>query len=804
MRIPDAFEGAGWRAMLPLAGLVVLGVAFLWEVFSLVGVPVARDMQMFFVPQKHLLWEALRAGEVPLWTQHIGTGAPFLANVQSGVFYPPNWLYAILPFYAAFNLLVVLHFVLGGVFAYALCRALRMSPEASLIGALCWMLGGYFASLLNLVNALQGAAWAPALAWALVRMTDDASHRAVGRLVLVAICAVLAGEPQSFVFSGLAGTVVLILAVLRRPEPARGLAGLGIGIGVAASFVIGLAMVQVLPTLELLEVSGRTGGLSYGEAVAFDLQPIRVLHFLVPPDYRDPEYAFGVRSVIGRGDPWLFSIYLGALWPILAYFAFRGERRREVLVWTVVGIAAVIIALGENTPVYLWMYENVPGFSAFRFPEKYLFGTAFGAMLIGGWGAQELFRAEGRRADRWFLGAYAALAGAATIWFRASREQVQSFAARYGNDRMMADFDFAYGVWAGNLTKWLLLVLAAAVLLWLYRRKILARSIFVALIVCLVAVDLAVAHRGLNPAVERSFYETRPLLFDTVPIEQVRRDYRLRTSRFDSITGGVPVIRGIPLEAQKWLWQQIVAPNVGQQWGVLQQDAWDAIKLPGFRTEQQLQRAIPDVGRRWSLLRLHSVRYVHSILELDPVNEARAVPLDSLAGYLYEILEPLPRAYVATEAEWHPDEVSLVNRVLSEEFDPHRTVALIDSAVAAADSPGDVDEAATGLAAPTAEVTRATDREIRVTVTGVEAPAYLVLTDSHYPGWTATVDGEPRPIEMANLFFRAVALRPGDSDVSFDYRSEPFERGRIISLLTLVAALVAFLGLEIRARRRGG
>ncbi|MDH3732118.1 MAG: hypothetical protein OEU54_01230, partial [Gemmatimonadota bacterium] len=198
MRAREVFEKPGVRTTLPAIVLALVGATYLWEVLTLAGIPVARDMQMFFVPQKFLLAEALSAGRIPLWTQYIGTGSPFLANVQSGVFYPPHWLYAVLPFYAAFNLLIVLHFVLGGWFAYLLCRRLGMRPAAAYIGAAGWMFGGYFASLLNLVNALQGATWAPGLAWAALRLLDHRSHRSAAILVLIATCAIVAGEPQSF------------------------------------------------------------------------------------------------------------------------------------------------------------------------------------------------------------------------------------------------------------------------------------------------------------------------------------------------------------------------------------------------------------------------------------------------------------------------------------------------------------------------------------------------------------------------------------------------------------------------------
>jgi hypothetical protein len=804
---PTVLERPAFRSLVPCAVLVLVAAAYLWEMLSLAGIPVARDMQMFFVPQKHILWAALTEGRIPLWTQFIGTGAPFLANVQSGVFYPPHWLYAVLPFYAAFNLLVVFHFALGGVFAYLLCRRLEIRPAAAYLAAASWMLGGYFASLLNLVNALQGAAWAPALAWAVVRVADARSHRSMALLIIVAACAVLAGEPQSFLFS--TGAAALVAGLLLRRRAVRGpdLAAIAGALAVSAVIVTGLAMIQLLPTLELLRESGRTGGLSYGEAVAFDLRPIRLVHFLIPPDYRDPEYAFGVRSIIGRGDPWLFSIYLGALSPIFAYFAWlRNDRRPEVAVWSTIAIMAVLVALGESTPVFMWLFDHVPGFDSFRFPEKYLFWVAFAAMLLTGWGGEALLdRVEGPW-DRWLGGAYLLLTLGLVALFRFGRDGLERFAASWGNDRMMSDFGWAHGVWSQNVLKLFGLVVLALAMIWLFRRRRVTTPVFAVLLGALVTADLAVAHRGLNPLVERSFYEAEPLLFEHLPIEDVRRDFRLRTTRFDS-AGSVPVIRGIPLEAQKWLWQQILVPNVGQTWSVLQQDAWDAIKISGARDEQALQRVIPDAERRWQLLRLHSVKYVHSILGVDAAGQAREIPLDTLPGTLYEVDQPLPRAYVVPGAETYATPEEVINRILSADFDPRRTVALLDSSTVAgpAASPSSLPPAGASGAPdgfPNARIAHAGEGEVLIRLGRVpDEGGYLILTDSSYPGWSASVDGEERPIGLANLFFRAVRLSPGDAEVRFSYRSESFERGRLIAVLTLLLGFGLFVGVELRGRR---
>lgn len=797
--------------MLGIAILIAAGAAYLWEVVTFSGIPIARDMQMFFIPQKRLLWEAYQAGEVPLWTPFIGTGAPFHANLQSGFFYPPHWLYALLPFYKAFNLLLVFHFVLGGTFAYLLFRRLGVGPVGCYVGAVTWMLGGYFVSLLNLVNALQAAAWAPGLAWAALRVLETRGVHAVAALVLVGVCAGLAGEPQS-VLLALCCTGLVLTGWTHRRRPSREVLRAGaLKFAVAATLILGLAMVQALPTLEFLRDSGRGTGLTLEQAAAFDLKPIRLIYLLVPTDFSDPDYVFGVRSIIGSGDPWLFSIYLGALFPILLSFAWRGSRRFEVALWTAAGLLAILVGLGDHTPVFPWLFEHVPGLGAFRFPEKYLLVTAFGAAILSAFGADECLRSGRRRLDALWAGVYVGLPLAAVGLLHANYDRVRAWALAFGNSRMAEDYAYAFGVWQGLFLKLSLLVALAVFLIWAYRYERLSRRWFGVLLCALVTGDLTIAHRNLNPVVELAFYEEEPEILRHIPLELLRRDFRYRSSRFDSLSGTLPVLGRIPLEPQKWLWQQIMGPNVGQPWGVLQQDAWDAIKLRRTEDERALHRVL-EPERRWKLLRLQSVRYVHSIFELEAEGEAREIPLDTLGGHLYELRDPLPRAYVVPTASWTRDEVEAINRVLDPGFDLTTTVVLTDSAggagFEAAGAPaGDAElPPADGRVGsfPGATIVESSPHRIRIRLDGSRS-GYAVLTDSFYPGWTARVDGEVRPIHLANFFFRAVKVRPGDREIVFTYRSRAYEQGRLVSLAFLIAAggLWVVFGLRRRPPTEG-
>jgi uncharacterized membrane protein YfhO len=85
--------------------------------------------------------------------------------------------------------------------------------------------------------------------------------------------------------------------------------------------------------------------------------------------------------------------------------------------------------------------------------------------------------------------------------------------------------------------------------------------------------------------------------------------------------------------------------------------------------------------------------------------------------------------------------------------------------------------------------------------TTVERPALLVLTDTFYPGWEATVDGRPTPVLRADYLFRAVPVAAGHHTVRFTYRPASVRVGAActgVALLTLAAVGVA----SWRRRRR--
>lgn len=77
----------------------------------------------------------------------------------------------------------------------------------------------------------------------------------------------------------------------------------------------------------------------------------------------------------------------------------------------------------------------------------------------------------------------------------------------------------------------------------------------------------------------------------------------------------------------------------------------------------------------------------------------------------------------------------------------------------------------------------------------------MVLTDVHYPGWKATVDGQPADIARVDYLLRGVVVPAGHHRVEFAYEPLSWRIGWIVSLVALLG-LIAVTAVALTRRRR--
>ncbi|MBI5650661.1 MAG: YfhO family protein [Chloroflexi bacterium] len=154
---------------------------------------------------------------------------------------------------------------------------------------------------------------------------------------------------------------------------------------------------------------------------------------------------------------------------------------------------------------------------------------------------------------------------------------------------------------------------------------------------------------------------------------------------------------------------------------------------------------------------------------------------------LYENHDAMPRAFLAHNARVVDDEAAL-KEISRDDFKPRDTLLLASGASLRARDPN--------LSGEFARIDEYAPERVVISARA-NTDAYLVLTDSWYPGWIARVDGIETPIERADYIFRAVRLAPGEHRVEFEFRPASLLIGAIISGI----ALIALLGVVIVSKR---
>ncbi|MDC0723293.1 YfhO family protein [Nannocystis bainbridge] len=329
---------------------------------------------------------ALRAGELPLWHPFERGGYDFLADPQTGVLYPFNWLVWLAA--AVFGegpwvvlLKSLLHVAIGGLGTHILLARLGLSPSASSFGGLAFVLSGRVAKAKDSAG-LWSPVWLPWLVLTgleLVRRPSPRTGLAFGTATAMAF---LSGYPPNF-FRDLVGLapvllVALVLVVRRLPAARRHLARVAGAGGLAVGVALGLALPNIIATLAWLPETVRDQ-LDFGEVVYSTARPLHLLDALAPGTWRD-------------GAP---VHYLGAVALLLAVFAVRRDALR--ITWAACALLFFLLACGDGSFLLPFLARHVPGFGLWRIPAQYFFGFAFFVAVLAAHGFDDLVRAEPAR-----------------------------------------------------------------------------------------------------------------------------------------------------------------------------------------------------------------------------------------------------------------------------------------------------------------------------------------------------------------------------------------------------------------------
>ncbi len=359
--------------VLALAAIVIAAIVLFGPPLARNEIFTFRDHTDYFAPMRLYTAMHLRAGRLPLWNPYNGSGEQWLANPQTGVFYPPAWLFLAFPFSRAFVLYLFVHALILGSGTYCLLR-LRAGPAGAAIGSVGLMFSGPVLSLLDVQNNYTSFAWVPWILWCALRDRagtrssasatpkgggDDESHgraaarpysdperTAVPRLAAVLLALVfLGGEPFY------AATAALLYCIVVRRPRTIAIAGLG---------AIGVAAVQLFPFVDLVVGSDRFGGFDPDDILRNSMHGRDWLRMFVPPQFVTPAPR--------QAQHFIFVVYGGVIVSLLAVagaVVLLRQARSAAAGWLALLAGTMVVASGPS------ILARLP-LTIFRYPSRVL------------------------------------------------------------------------------------------------------------------------------------------------------------------------------------------------------------------------------------------------------------------------------------------------------------------------------------------------------------------------------------------------------------------------------------------------
>ena len=180
-------------------------------------------------------------------------------------------------------------------------------------------------------------------------------------------------------------------------------------------------------------------------------------------------------------------------------------------------------------------------------------------------------------------------------------------------------------------------------------------------------------------------------------------------------------------------------------------------------------------------------------MSLSPFMREGYRPVREAAGaVLYENERARPRAFAVHRIVVASTPREAIRRLATGEVRPEEAVVLEDPTAPAT--------AGAGPSVVSIQIDEPLRVELLATMNG---DGYVVLADTIYSGWRATVDGVEAPIFAANGLFRAVVVRDGSHRVRFEYRPRSLHIGAAITAITTCLAAGLVLTSRRAAVRRG-
>lgn len=315
--------------------------------------------------------ESLKNGELPLWTPYFYSGRPLFAQPEY-YFIDFNLLLIFLTgnIYLAMNFSAIIHLFLAGIGMYLLVLFLSDSRKAGFISALIYMFNGFVHTFVvpGNIMVIEGYSLVPFIFLFTIRALKGKDF---------VFNSVIAGLFTAFlIFTGgvifipyifLLIAVYSLIYIIGKNFWNRALKLIMVG---SLIFAVGFSVsaIKLLPGIEFMGLSNRGLGVPYQEYLG---EPIKITNFA---------FAFAT-NVFLKGEH--ISSAIGIAGFALFLFGFYKFRNKHVLFSAL--IVALSLLMSSESFLAKALY-NVPIYNQTRHIERSIFLFAFASSILAGFG----------------------------------------------------------------------------------------------------------------------------------------------------------------------------------------------------------------------------------------------------------------------------------------------------------------------------------------------------------------------------------------------------------------------------------
>ena len=727
-------------------------------------------------------WKKL--GHVPLWNPEIFGGMPFVGGMHGDVLYPTAWLRLVMPTHVAMNLGFAVHYVLAGLFMYLFLRRWRVSWTGAVVGGIAYQLAGVVGSYVS--PGHDGKLFVTTmLPLALLGLTLGIRDRRIDGYAILAVAVgliMLSPHPQMAQYALLAAglfTLYLVFAdgsVTQAPARVKALALAAAGVVVG----VGVSAIQYMPFYAYIPYSPRDASVlhDFAWSAAYAIPWAHVPELVIP--------RFTGESI--TGTYWgpnglkLHSEYLGLLVVALAGVgAADRARRRMIISLGATGLLFLLIALGSATPFFRLWWEIVPFSKSMRAPGMALFIVAFVTSVFAAFGVDRITTRQSRR----FAGVAVGVGIAFAIigvggGFSAIAQSLGRAVELSGLPRREQ-----MAIAAGTTLQWsalfagVILTAAGVLAVLASRAKMGARALSIGLI-ALVGLDL-----WLNDRVFWVYSDIKTELFGADAIK-TRLESLPKPLRVWDVTGqGIDAV--YPGAA-------LMADDIAQLYGHHGNEPHTFDVLNERLGSSLTFRRAGDP----QILNLFAINYL--------ILPAAAAP-DSLPGFrrtlhdvgsssgvqasLFERERPIGYARFIPSAAVPASPEQTFSTVVDPQFQIDRVV-LVDSAPGL--TRGAIPNPLPIASDVAVQFTAWEPGEMHMRLSAA-APAagYVLVSENWDSEWRATVDGRDAPVLRGDGTLITVPVSAGAREIVVRYEGRAYARGRVVTIVSLLAVVAALI-----------